>query len=224
MTEYIRNPILNNPPIPMDIVLGPAWWYKHEGITFDEDFFFHPAKRVEAERKMEQVLHKRWGRFGLGSDYDKDLPQVGAVHLAAGFLLSEMLGCRVEYKADTPPQVIPAERTDFHLDPEDAFSSDAFHRFVRLTDSLKEKYGYLVGDVNWSGVLNLALDWRGSNLFMDFFDKGDEIREFFQKISQVVERFVVGIENSPDSEAMNVNVAGPSSSLSKVPIKLSLIP
>ena len=205
MTEFTRNAILNNPPIPVDIVLAPAWWYRHEGITFDEDFFFHPVKRVEAERKMEQVLHKRWGRFGLGSDCDKDLPQVGAVHLAAGFLLSEMLGCRVEYKADAPPQVVPAERADFHLDPEDAFNSDAFRRFARLTDSLKEKYGYLVGDVNWSGVLNLALDWRGSNLFMDFFDKGDEIREFFQKISQVVERFVVGVEKETGTSSISVN-------------------
>jgi hypothetical protein len=205
MAEYIRNAILNNPPIPVDIVLSPSWWYKHEGVTFDEDFFFHPARRVEAERKMEQVLYKRWGRFGLGSDCDKDLPQVGAVHLAAGFLLSEMLGCRVEYKADAPPQVIPAEREDLHLKSEDAFSSDAFHRFLRLTNSLKAKYGYLVGDVNWSGVLNLALDLRGSNLFMDFFDRSDEVQEFFQRIGRVVERFSVGVENQTGTSSISVN-------------------
>ena len=76
-----------------------------KGITFDEDFFFHPAKRVEAERRMENALYRRWGRFGLGADHDKPLPVVGPVHLAAGFLLSEMLGCTVEYAADGPPLV-----------------------------------------------------------------------------------------------------------------------
>ncbi len=90
----------NSPVLAADIVLAPAWWFHNEGITFDEDFFYHPAKRVETERKMEEVLYERWGKYGLGQDKDKDLPIVGAVHLAAGFLLSEMLGCKVEYKED----------------------------------------------------------------------------------------------------------------------------
>jgi hypothetical protein len=38
-------------------------------------------------------------------------------------------------------------------------------------DSLKGKFDYLVGDVNWSGVLNLALDMRGTGLFTDIFDR-----------------------------------------------------
>ena len=37
---------------------------------FDEDFFFHPAKRVEVERKMEQALYERWGRYGLGEEVE----------------------------------------------------------------------------------------------------------------------------------------------------------
>ena len=49
--------------LPVDIVLGPSWWNKHAGITFDEDFFYHPAKRVESERKMEHVLYERWGEW-----------------------------------------------------------------------------------------------------------------------------------------------------------------
>ena len=82
---YARNDYLENRMLPVDIVLHPSWWYHHEGITFDEDFFFHPARRVEVERTMEKALHQRWGRFGLGADHDKDLPVVGPVHLAAGY-------------------------------------------------------------------------------------------------------------------------------------------
>ena len=100
---YIRNEMLGNDMLPVDIVLGPAWWFKHEGITFDEDYFFHPARRVEVERAMERALHQRWGHYGLGSDYQQDLPVIGPIHLAAGFLISEMLGCRVNYAEDKPP-------------------------------------------------------------------------------------------------------------------------
>jgi hypothetical protein len=75
-------------PYPAEIVLHPDWWYARTGLTFDEDFFYHPARRVEVERIMDQALYERWGRFGLGGESSP--PQIGAVHLAAGFLLSEM--------------------------------------------------------------------------------------------------------------------------------------
>ena len=99
------NPLGDNSLLPVDIVLSPSWWYRHEGITFDEDYFYHPARRVEDERRMEKVLFDRWGQYGLGGDRDKDLPCVGAVHLAAGYLTSEILGCRVTYADAEPPQV-----------------------------------------------------------------------------------------------------------------------
>ena len=207
MASYTRDTILNNLLLPAEIVLSPSWWYKHEGITFDEDFFFHPAKRVEAERKMEQVLYDRWGRFGMGQDRDKNLPQVGAIHLASGFLLSEMLGCRVEYQAHSPPQVIPAEREDLVFGSENAFQCKAFNRFLSLTDSLKGTYGYLVGDVNWSGVLNLALDIRGHRLFEDIFDRPDQVREFLLNISRIAEKFSIGIESQTETSSISVNRA-----------------
>ena len=86
--------------LPVEIVLAPAWWHARAGIDFDQDFFFHPRRRVGAERKMEQVAYERWGQFGQGGDKDRDIPLLGAVHLAAGFLLPEMMGCELEYRAD----------------------------------------------------------------------------------------------------------------------------
>ena len=77
----------DGPILPAEIVLSPSWWNKHAGISFDEDFFFHPARRVEAEQKMEKVLYEKWGRFGLGTKYPHPEPVVGAVHLASGFLV-----------------------------------------------------------------------------------------------------------------------------------------
>jgi len=182
--------------LPAEIVLSPAWWHKHASITFDEDFFYHPARRVEAERQMEQVLYQRWGKFGLGADRDKDLPQVGAVHLAAGFLISEMLGCEVQYCADKPPQVVPAEMEQLDIDIDQAFASPAYKRFCLLTESLKKKYGYLTGDVNWAGVLNLAMDLRGERIFMDFFDKPARTGEFLLKIRDVISKFVLDIRSA----------------------------
>jgi len=174
-------------------------------MTFDEDYFFHPARRVEAERKMEQVLHQRWGRFGLGGDHDKDLPVVGPVHLAAGYLISEMLGCRVDYLEDSPPQVVPAEVDRLDLVPDDAFASPAYHRFAGLVDALKTRHGGLTGDVNFSGVLNTALDLRGQSLFMDMLDRPDEVTSFFTGIATVIDRLTEQLRRETGTTSISVN-------------------
>ncbi len=203
--NYPYNPLLGTKILPVDIVLAPEWWYHHEGITFGRDFFFHTARRVEAERQMERALYERWGRFGLGEDKDRDLPQVGAVHLAAGFMLSEMLGCRVEYRESAPPLVVPAQREALVVDVEGAFKSRVFHDFEALTQSLKTRFGYLLGDVNWAGILNVALDLRGEPLFMDMYDRPEKVARFFIGIAEVIERFVKGIESETGSSSISVN-------------------
>ena len=201
---YPQNDLLKNPLLPVEIVLAPAWWYHHEGITFDEDFFYHPARRVEVERKMEEVLHQRWGRFGLGADHDRDLPLVGAVHLAAGYLISEMLGCRVDYLADSPPQVICANRDSLDVSPDEAFGSPAYKKLEDLSDTLTTRFGYLAGDVNFSGILNIALDLRGQEFFMDMIDKPDAAR-LIADIRAVIDRFTTGLSARTGSTSISVN-------------------
>jgi len=191
--------------LPVEIVLGPAWWFHHEGITFDEDFFFHPARRVEVERKMERASFERWGRFGLGENHDRDLPQIGAVHLAAGFLLSEMLGCRVEYLESAPPQVIAANVDRLRVDEEAAFASPAYKRLLTLLDALKARHGRLCGDVNFSGALNLALDLRGQAIFLDMLDQPETAARFLAEIGRVIERFTKEIAAATGTTSISVN-------------------
>ncbi len=204
-SPHYRNPALSNERLPVDVVLHPSWWYAHAGITFDEDFFFHPAKRVESERRMEQVLHERFGRYGLGADRDRDLPMVGAVHNAAGFLLSEMLGCEIRYRADAAPEIVPAQLETLEVDAERPFRSAAMRRFERLRDQLKTRYGHVLGDVNWGGVLNVALDLRGQNVLLDLADEPDKTRAQFRRLADVLERFATGIQTETGTSSISVN-------------------
>lgn len=200
-----HNPYLGQVCLPVDIVLAPEWWHKNEGFCFDHDFFFHPLKRVEEEQRMEKVLYERWGKFGLGQHHAESRPELGAVHLAAGFLLSEMMGCQVKYSEAHPPQVIPAQREELSLKPEDAFQSDAFKRLVKLRDALKQKHGYLTGDVNWGGILNIAMDLRGESIFLDMMMTPNEVGNYFSGIAQVIEKFTSFLETETDSTSISVN-------------------
>lgn len=202
---YTQNPAFSNEMLPVEIVFHPSWWHKHCGIDFDEDFFYHPLKRVEAERRMEKELYERFGQYGLGSDHDKDLPQIGAVHNAAGYLLSEMLGCEIRFLPDAAPQVIPAQREDLSIDVEGAFTGPAFKRLLSLMSKLKSRYGYLTGDVNWGGILNLAMDLRGQDILMDLCLQPEESKQYFRKIADFIERFFCFIQKETGSNSISVN-------------------
>lgn len=191
--------------LPVDVVFHPSWWHKNAGISFDDSFFYDPRRRVEDERKMEQVLYDRFGDLGLGEDHLRDLPQIGAVHLASGYLLSEMLGCKIDYYEDAPPQVICAHKDTLDFEVEDAFRSPAFKRLVALIDQLKAKYGYVVGDINWGGVLNLAIDVRGEDIFTDMLMRPEETEIYFKKIAQVIDKFVWYIQSNTGSSSISVN-------------------
>ena len=61
------------------------------------------------------------------------------------------------------------------------------------------------GDINWSGVLNLALDLRGQDLFLDMSDTPDTVRTGLQQIAAVIERFAVGVQVETGTSSISVN-------------------
>lgn len=191
--------------LPVDIILAPEWWNKNTGITFDRDFFFHPLKRVESEQKMEKILYERWGGYGLGADKDTARPEIGAVHLAAGYFLSEIMGCKVEYSEDHPPAVNCNNREDLKVDVEGAFKTKVYKDFEVLCDALKVKYGYLTGDVNWGGILNIALDICGQQLFLDMAMEGKKVQVLFDDIHSVISKFVTYVERETKTTSISVN-------------------
>ncbi len=188
----------------MDIVLAPEWWNKHTDITFDRDFFFHPLKRVESEQRMEKELYERWGQYGLGAHKDTPRPEIGAVHLAAGFMLSEMLGCEVKYTENHPPAVIAANKEHLEIDIDAAFKSKVYKDFLNLTESLKSTYGYLTGDVNWGGVLNIAMDLRGDQIMMDLLMTPDAVKSYFNSIAKVIEKFTGFVASQTGTSSISV--------------------
>jgi len=199
------NPTIGKNLLPVDIVLAPEWWYKNEGITFDRDFFFHPKRRVEAEQQMEKALYERWGQLGLGGNRNESRPEIGAVHLAAGFLLSEMLGCKVDYTEAHPPQVIAAHREDLSLDVEEAFRSKVFQSFENLLGQLKQKHGYLTGDLNWGGILNIAMDLRGESIFLDMMLNPEGTTFYFSKLASLIGKFTEAMQRETGSTSVSVN-------------------
>ena len=75
------------------------------------------------------------------------------------------------------------------LDEEKPFQSPAFKKLQKLIEELKARYGYVCGDINWGGVLNLAIDLKGENILMDMILEPEKTHAYFYSIARVVERF-----------------------------------
>jgi hypothetical protein len=70
---------------------------------------------------------------------------------------------------------------------------------------LKSRYGRVCGDVNWSGILNVALDIRGQDVFMDMHTSPQDVENSFGRIAKVIERFVEIVESQTGTSSISVN-------------------
>jgi len=137
--------------------------------ALQEYFFYNPETRIEADLEMRKILQERFGKYNIEPDHKLEpRPCIGAVHLAAGYIISEMFGCEIKFSKDSSPQVITRNITDEEADkiePINLLENETFRELKQLVEQLKERFGYVVGDINWQGVLNVALDLRGENYF-----------------------------------------------------------
>ena len=192
--------------IPVEVVFAPDWWYKHTGITFDRDFFFHPKRRVEDEQKMEKELYARWGRHGLGAHHDQPRPEIGAVHLACGYILADMMGCEVLYREADSPVVVCAHFDDMGQDfYEKAFRSKTYADFVSMVERLEQQFGYVTGNVNFAGILNIAIDLVGQDIFLEMYDNPEACKALFDNIYRAINRFTGYIESKTGTTSTSVN-------------------
>jgi len=194
--------------LPVEIVFHPSWWNRHYGLTFDEAFFFDPTKRVESERLMRAALYQRFGDLGLGEANAIPRPVIGPVHLAAGFLPSAVLGCQIRYFEDASPEVIPADLSDEQvaaLDVPDLGTNPAFGKLIALMDGLQAQYGTLEGDVNWEGVQNVALNLRGPQLFVDYYENPALARRLLDVVARTLTAIAAYVRCRTGSNSIAVN-------------------
>ncbi len=155
--------------IPLGVGFYPDWFYRHYGISFGKEYYFDPETRVEARMEIDRRLYDRFGDVGLGDPDPKPKPLItfGMVMLPAIF------GCEIVLKDDALPWAMPLNLSEdevMNLEVPDLFNSYPMTNVIKQIDYLKDKYGKVVGDINVTGVQNLALKIRGDQLYYDYYE------------------------------------------------------
>jgi len=158
--------------VPLSAGFYPDWWHKQYGISFDKKYYFDPETRIEARMAMDKALHERFGDVGLGDPNPKPKPIItaGMVTLPAIF------GCEVVYEDEALPWAMPlnlsedkVKKLELPVIP----NTSPMTEWVKQIDYLKKKYGKVIGDINTTGIQNLALKIRGDQFYIDYFENPD---------------------------------------------------
>lgn len=159
----------NSKHIPLGVGFYPDWWHKNYGISFGRQYYYDADYRVDCQEKMQKHLYDRFGDVGLGSKNPEPKPIItfGMAMLPAIF------GCEIIFEDDALPWAMPLnlskEDCDKLTKPELSTTSP-MKDVLEQVSHLKSKYGKVVGDINTTGVQNLALKLRGDEFYIDMFE------------------------------------------------------
>lgn len=171
-----------------DITFHPSWWHENAGVNFTQEFFDDPEYRMDCDVKMRRTLYEHFGEYGIGEKNPEKRPLIGTDLLAAGYLLSEIMGCEIIYEADNSPQVICMGRDEDSLDDLTApnlDTSEVWARTQRQIDYLKEKYGHVETYINLMGIQNIAMDIMGQEALLSYYTAPDEMDRLLSEITKL---------------------------------------
>ncbi|HIX59266.1 MAG TPA: hypothetical protein IAA45_06065 [Candidatus Blautia gallistercoris] len=171
-----------------DITFHPSWWHEYAGVDFTQEFFDDPEYRMDCDVRMRKTLYEHFGDFGIGEKDPEKRPLLGTDYLAAGYLLSELMGCGIRYQADNSPQVECLnldEDTIEDVEVPDLNTSEVWERTQKQIDYLLEKYGHVEPYVNLMGIQNIAMDLMGQELMLSYYTAPEEVDALLGKITQL---------------------------------------
>lgn len=192
-----------------DITFHPSWWYKNAGICFTQDFFDEPEYRMDCDVKMRKKLYECFGEYGIGEKNPQKRPLLGSDLLAAGYLYSELFGCRIIYEKDNSPQVICQNLDEEEMEDIQVpklSESPVWQRTASQLEYLKSHYGYVETYVNLMGIQNIAMDIMGQNVFMAYYSAPEETEKLLEKITDLT--ISVGMEFQKYSKNLSGGVTG----------------
>ena len=195
--------------LPVDVVFHPNWWHQNYGLSFDRDFFYDPERRVWQEARMRGLLYERFGDLGLGQ---KDAPRrsiVGPILMGSGYIVQEILGCEVKDQENGNPWVLPRGLSEAEVRalevPEDIEHTLSMRALLALMESLEVEYGYLQGDVPLHSVLNVAIDLRGQDYFIDLIENRPLVEHLHRVIARTIYEVGRRVKARTGSVAISVN-------------------
>lgn len=192
-----------------DVTFHPAWWSQACDADFSQSFFTDQQVRITQDVRMRHTLFERFGELGLGEQTPEPRPIVGSDLIACGYLFSQLAGCEVKFSPSGPPEVLCAhidEKQIRALETVDVYDSPLWESYLRQISGLINDFGYIQQAINLQGVLNLALDLRGQQFFLDLYLDPDLARSLLRSCYRIIQQGASQLIK--DSRTVSAGVTG----------------
>ena len=193
------------PRVPVEFVFNPNWWFRNYGISFEREFYFDRDARIANDLQMRRVLYDR---FGLGEPDPQPRPVIGSMHVAGGFVVPALLGGEIRFAQNEAPWQVSSNLSReqvLALKTPELESTWPMSDLIRQMDSLREEFGYVVGDFNPDGVINTALQVRGQQLFVDMLEDVELVEHLFAVVAETQARVVECVRPRTGTCSLAVN-------------------
>lgn len=191
--------------VPVEFVFNPNWWFHNYGISFTEPFYLDREVRIRNDVTMRRALYER---FGLGEPDPQPRPLIGSMHIAGGFVVPALLGVPIRFaenQAAWPEPRSLGREEILALRVPDLRAAWPMDRVIADMDALEREFGCVAGDLNTSGILNTALDLRGQQLFLDFYEDPELVDHLFGVIAETQARVASLIQSRTGTSSIAVN-------------------
>ncbi len=195
-------------PLGLEVVFHADWWKYYYDFDFGPDFYFVPDTRVDAERRMNRILSKRFPGLDISYNKDQDRPIIGPLHFACGYLIPSAFGCEVKFLSDAPPEVQTLNMSEdeiIKLEVPELTEAPLIRKTIEMMDILEDRFGYIEGDVGWDGLQNTALYLRGQELFIDYMMRPKLVDRLLSVIFEAQVQFVNLIRNRTGTSSISIN-------------------
>jgi hypothetical protein len=172
------------------IVTGfmPNWWDHEYGISFRRDFHLDPEVHAATLRRMAMLLNERFGElpnfFFSPFDYEDSYPTERRYGDA---LIPALFDIEVSYdEASGHPYTDCAglsDRQALALTVPDVENHPALRAVM---DGRLDADVPIVGELGFEGVINIAYQLRGQEMFVDFILKPELIHHVFEVVFQTI--------------------------------------
>ena len=162
----------------------PDWMHVHVGTSFAKEYYEDYELRKLEKDKLERHLYERFGDIGLGQK-KPDVPY----NLEFGLCgISNVFGCKIKFFENAWPQNVPLNlslQEAVTIETPDPAQIYPIYEMLRQAREIKQKYGQVQGEIAHIGILVIALDVRGNDIFMGMHDDPAAVRIFLTKCSAV---------------------------------------
>lgn len=194
----------------MRVSLGfePAWFRYRCDVDFSQRWHRDPAYRYQSLAGMQAELCRAFPEVSYWKRGNgEDLATISGCYGA--YVIPQLFGLKLRYSPERWPVLEPGRKLSVpeveQLDADRLLAGPLVEELFDQMAAIERQWGRICGYLNWQGVLNIAFELRGQDIFLDMHDRPELAHHLFSTIGAVIIRLAQSVQQRQRESGFYVN-------------------